>query len=392
MKNVLIISFSNLASDPRVSRQINWLNSTYQLITVGFDSPFLLSQQHIKVNIKRPKQLIEKILAFLPIKFRPDKYLQIKFRPDKYYWSQSEIKRVYTELQAGDLDICLIVANDIDTLPLALRFARDKNAKLIFDAHEYAPLEFEDRWIFKLVWQDYRTYLCKKYIPEVDGMMTVCQSIADRYEADTGVKPVVITNAPPYQHITPVLLTKEHHLIKLVHHGAAAPSRKIENMIYMMEYLDNRFELNLILVGNAFRYIKFLRKIGSKYQNVNFLDPVPMPDLPKFLNQFDVGLAIIPPTNFNYRFCLPNKFFEFIQARLAILSGPSIEMVRYIRQYDLGLVANDFTPKALAEKLLSLDIDQINYYKQKSHVAAYELSAEKNQQVFLDLIKEVLEK
>jgi hypothetical protein len=161
-------------------------------------------------------------------------------------------------------------------------------------------------------------------------------------------------------------------------------------MINMMEFADSRFELNLILVGKSITYINHLKKIAKKFPNINFLEPVPMIDLPQYLNQFDVGVYILEPNSFNNKYALPNKFFEFVQARLMIAIGPSPEMARIVTQYDLGVIADDFSPKSLATKLNQLDIDKINYYKQRSHEAAYELSADKNKEIFLDIVNRVL--
>ena len=46
--------------------------------------------------------------------------------------------------------------------------------------------------------------------------------------------------------------------------------------------------------------------------------------------------------NFNYRYCLPNKFFESIQARLMLLCGPSAEMEYLIDKYELGTIGTGF--------------------------------------------------
>ena len=37
------------------------------------------------------------------------------------------------------------------------------------------------------------------------------------------------------------------------------------------------------------------------------------------INQFDLGVYLLPPVNFNSAHALPNKFFEFIQARQEFL-------------------------------------------------------------------------
>jgi hypothetical protein len=141
-----------------------------------------------------------------------------------------------------------------------------------------------------------------------------------------------------------------------------------------------------MLVPTDARYLDRLRLIVGKNPRVRLVPPVPMRDLPRYLNQYDLGLYLLPPKNLNDQLALPNKFFEFVQGRLAIAIGPSPEMARLTRQYDLGVVADDFTPRSLAKKLNQLDPKRIDYYKQRSNQAAKELCFERNSEVLVNMI------
>jgi hypothetical protein len=66
-------------------------------------------------------------------------------------------------------------------------------------------------------------------------------------------------------------------------------------------------------------------------------------------------------------------------------------MARIVNEYDLGVVAENFTPEALAERLRNLDQNKINYYKLQSHRAARLLSAEENKKLLLHLVEQVLQ-
>lgn len=376
MKTLLIISFSNLDRDPRVNRQIRFFCNIYRVITIGLADSNINNVRYIP-TINYSKSKLDKIKTLIQLGLK---------KHESYYWHQPHIIDCLKKLV--DIEVDLIIANDIDSLPLALKVA--KSAKVIFDAHEYAPKEFEDRLLFKLFFQPYKTYLCNSYIPRVDRMITVCQGIADTYEKDTGVKPMVITNAPDYEDIKPQLLDDSNSKIRLIHHGGAIASRKIENMIKMMDYLDDRFELNLMLVSASKNYIEFLKKVAKSKYNIHFLEPVPMKELSCYLNQYDLGIYILEPNSFNNFHALPNKFFEFIQARLGVAIAPSPEMAKIVKEYDLGVVADDFHPQSLAKVLMKIDRTKINYYKQNCHNIANLMSAEQNREKLLDLVQEVL--
>jgi hypothetical protein len=268
-----------------------------------------------------------------------------------------------------------VVANDLETLPVALDIAG--GAPVIFDAHEYAPREFEDRFLFRVLQQPYRANLVARYVPRAAAMTTVCDAIASAYAADVGdVRSEIITNAAAYAELTPSPVGDR--VVRMVHHGIASPSRRIENMIRLMDHLDDRFRLDLMLMTPSPRYADRLREMAADDSRIHFRPPVPMLEIPRATNEYDIGLFLLEPTNFNYLHALPNKLFEFVQARLAVAIGPSPEMARVVREWDLGIVADDYDPRTLARQLRTVSPDQLRAFKARAHVAARELCAERN--------------
>jgi hypothetical protein len=176
--------------------------------------------------------------------------------------------------------------------------------------------------------------------------------------------------------------------IKLVHHGVAIPARKIEEMIKVMNYLDDRFTLDLFLtiIPEVKSYAKKLALNNSSNPKITFQKPVPYTEICRTLNQYDVGLYILPPTNFNNLYSLPNKFFDFIQARLCLAVSPNPEMVKLVRKYDLGVVSADFTAETMAGLLKNLTAEKIAFHKQQSHIHAKTLSADTGIQKIKELV------
>ncbi|HCV50928.1 MAG TPA: hypothetical protein DGP89_06235, partial [Saprospirales bacterium] len=101
-------------------------------------------------------------------------------------------------------------------------------------------------------------------------------------------------------------------------------------------------------------------------------------EIQQTINQYDIGLYLLFPTHLNNSCALPNKLFEFIQGRVAIVIGPTPAMAQLVEKYKLGTVSKNFTSTALKsaiEKLSSSDIDQC---KQNTNIAALEINSEKN--------------
>lgn len=373
---ILVLSFSSLHNDPRVYRHISFLNDTHTVHTLGYTPSGIKGTIHTSLTFDRPKTFAEKSVSAL--------LLLLRFFTH-YYNSQLTIQNTRLFLKNNSFDV--IIANDIDALPVALE--NKKNAKVIFDAHEYAPREFEDKWIWRLFFQRYKTHLCRRYIPQADRMITVCEGIANEYQKQFGIKPEVITNAPAYaSELKPSTVNSKK--IRIIHHGGAMDSRQIERMIEMMDYTDSRFELYLMLVPTQPKYYELLKKMAENRSNVQFVKPVPMQTIADEINQYDIGLYILESNSFNNQHALPNKFFEFIQARLCIAIGPSPEMERIVHQYELGIISNNFSPLTMAQQLNALSSEAIFRYKGNADKHAFSLSAQSNSDKLNQIVHSLL--
>lgn len=362
MKRALVLSFTDLGRDPRVNRQIRFLARDFRVTAAGLGDPGIEGVEFLPLRGPEGSRIARALAA----------PLLVSGRYERYYWSRPEIRQARERLSGRQAD--LFVANDIEALPVVLEAAG--KTPVLFDAHEYAPRQFEDLWRWRLLHRPFREYLCRTYIPRTAAMLTVCDTIAAAYARDTGVEPRVIWNAPEFAALEPSRGGADDGQVRLVHHGGAQRSRRLELMIDTLKALPPRFTLDFLLVPADPAYLQELRARAACRPGIRFLPPVPMRDLPRALNRYDAGIYILPPVNFNHQAALPNKFFEFVQARLAVGIGPSVEMKNLVERFGLGVVAEDFSPPALARALGGLDAGRIAAFKNRAHAAARELSAE----------------
>jgi glycosyltransferase involved in cell wall biosynthesis len=156
-----------------------------------------------------------------------------------------------------------------------------------------------------------------------------------------------------------------------------------------MSFLDDRFELYLLLVGGG-EYVRELRAQARRDRRIQFPPPVAPNQIVETLNQYDVGIVLVPPTSTNILFALPNKLFEFIQARLVVAVGPSPEMARVVREHNVGVVSGDYAPKSMAKALASLTWDDIKRFKYNSHRVAEQLSFDVLKKRLASLVEHVI--
>jgi hypothetical protein len=306
------------------------------------------------------------------------------FNAREYYFEKEyriKTSSVYQQLRNVRPDI--IIANDIDTLPLAVRL-KVRKTKIFFDAHEYHPAEMEELEEWRLNERPRILFMCKKYLRKANLMLTVSEPIASEYKKEFGVDPIVITNAPDYQRL-PVRELGDK--IRLVNHGSALKQRFLEETIGVMAYLGDDYSLDLILVATNKAYLEELKSKYSYDPRIQFREPVPTTQISSRINDYDIGVYILPPLNFNNRSALPNKFFEFIQARLAIAIGPMPAMSDLVLKYKLGDVAEEFSSKALAQAIKKMSRADIMEYKKNADRVASQLSAQKNKELLLNAIR-----
>ena len=376
MKRIFIVSLSQIDRDPRVLRQIQFLETSYSITVAGLTNPNIKGVKFIEIDLGPSVGVFTKLWNLVLTFFGLFDYL---------YWKQPNIKKIKRSLiNLVEDHPDIVIGNDAQILPLAVSLSKKWNATLVMDLHEYAPLELEDILKWRLRYKRYYYYLLKKYLPKSDFVMTVCGGIQQKILEEFNVKSEVLTNAPYFEELTPSEIDSDR--IRIVHHGGAMRSRNLHLMIDMMKRLDNRFELNLILMDSDVGYLDELKEMSKNNPRIIFHNLVPTKEISSYINQFDIGICVVPPINFNYAVGLPNKFFEFIQARLYLAVGPSVEMETLTIQHDLGIVSQAFTAESMASKLNDLSLEDIMRYKNNSHSAAPLLSANKNKELFLSII------
>jgi glycosyltransferase involved in cell wall biosynthesis len=405
-KKILIICHNTLHNDPRILRQIDALKGEYDITAAGYSDPnknvvFIQLQNYeykmIDYFFNYP-WLFRKFFAFITQVYLKTSGRRTKiingilksplFKGTGYYYERNywtKIKKIhYDQLKNETPD--LIIANDIEALPIAVKLKRG-HIKLVFDAHEFHPEELAEIPEWREREQPTVKYLCNKYIKNADLMWTVSAPIAREYKKLYNVDPELVINAPPYENLE---VNPVGEKIRLIHHGGAVKARLLEETINVIEHLDEKYTLDLVLVSSDTEYLDELKEKYKNNKRIKFLEPVPTAEISKLINKYDIGIYILPPLNFNNISALPNKFFEFIQARLAVAIGPMVAMAEIVKDHHIGTVSEEFTSVSLANAIKKMSKEEIYECKKRSEKAAHEFSSEKNKEIIVTGIKKLL--
>ncbi len=378
---VCIFCFSNISWDRRVLRQIDFARRQFQVDVIGYgEKPFDDVNFYPLSPYEPPK--IDRYRAYLAGRLAPKEW-------ERLFWQYPHHQEAYRILREQCYD--LVHANDWDAYVVAAKVGRGLPTRVLFDAHENYLEQYAEKRSWKLLIAPFREYLMRAYGGGMDGMITVSEAFADWYKSYFGWESRVILSAPVYvkSEFRPV----DPNNIQLVHHGIAMVQRHIDKIIEVVSLLDERFKLNLILMyGNTSDNTPELKQLAQRIApgRVVFHDPVEPDRLMQAIQHFDIGIPFMHFRQQNYFNTLPNKFFDYIMAGLALSVSPQPMMKRIVEENGIGVVSADQEPASMAEKLRKLSPQQIEAYKRSSLCLAQTVNAETEMGKLMGIYEDLL--
>jgi glycosyltransferase involved in cell wall biosynthesis len=250
----------------------------------------------------------------------------------------------------------MLLANDLDTLLPNYIVSLLQRKKIVYDSHELFPEipELVNRPFAKNVW----TGLEKMILPKLKNTYTVCNSIAEFYNNKYATDFKTIINLPTKKKIVKSTFPFNYTDEKIIlYQGAINVGRGLELMLETMPFLENCIFV-IIGDGDIFESLKQETITKNLTHKIYFLGRKNPEELHKLTPLANLGISIEEDLGLNYRFALPNKIFDYIQANVPILVSDLPEMKRIVIDYKVGEIVAEREPKKLAhqiEKILEKD-------------------------------------
>ena len=290
MKKIIVSVTNDLSTDQRVDKVCATLQKEgYKVVLIGRklknSTPL-----HRSYTTKRIQLIFNKSFLF---------YAEFNFR-------------LFFVLLFSKKDILL--SNDLDTLLPNYLVGILQKKNIVYDSHELFPEipELVDKPFVKKCWSTLETLI----LPKLKNTYTVCKSIADFYDKKYKTKFKTILNLPNKKELELGCFPFESEGKKIIiYQGAINIGRGLELIIDTMEFLDNCI---LVVIGNGDIYEDLSQKVKDNIK-IHFLGKIPPKELHKLTPLANLGLSIEDDLGLNYRFALPNKIFDYIQAEVPIL-------------------------------------------------------------------------
>ena len=267
----------------------------------------------------------------------------------------SELQRMNPDLvHAQDIHLLSVAAKHVE-----YRSQQGSTCGLIYDAHEYI------RGLGSIDPQRRDAYadLESEFIARADSVITVSDSIAKRIQNDhdLSTKPFLVLNAPSRSRIH---VTESSPSVRkvcnlgpdvplVVYSGGIHISRGMDLLVSSLEFM---LDVHLAMTSNRESwYIEELKEKAAKFSGADRLHFVPYvspEEVVPYISTATVGISPLPADVVNYDLALPNKLFDYMQAKLPIVSSDCQEVSDLLAKYPLGEIFDWRDPKALAAAVI----------------------------------------
>ncbi len=322
MKRVIISVTNDLTTDQRVDKVANSLfKAGFLVLLIGRSLPSSLALSKRNYSAVRLNIFFNKGFLF---------YLEYNLKLFFYLISKKS-------------DILL--SNDLDTICANFFASKLKKSKLIYDSHEIfteVP-ELNGRPFVKFIWLLIERFFIKK----IQTSYTVSDSFSKYYSQKYGISMSVISNFPLSRIVTESV--KKTTQKKIIYQGAINKDRGIYLMVETMLYVNAK--LYIVGDGDLLPKIQEHVKRLSLENKVIFLGKIPFNDLFKITHSADLGLSFEDNTCLSYRYSLPNKIFDYINAEIPILVSDLPEFRNIIEADNIGKVIRKRNPKDVSRQI-----------------------------------------
>ena len=245
----------------------------------------------------------------------------------------------------------LLWSNDLDTLWPNYWISKLKKKHLIYDTHEYftGVPELESRPKVQRIWKKIE----KSIFPNLEHVITVNQSIANLYKEEYGKDLLVVRNIPPIFDVRTPSSRKnwglpENELVFILQGSGINVDRGAEEAVAAIAETKSA---HLVILGGG-DVLPALNEIVERLNlqhRVHFFPRMPYNKMMECTRLADVGLTLDKDTNVNYRFSLPNKLFDYLQAGIAVIASGVVEVKNIVENYRVGRIIKSHNPSDIAQ-------------------------------------------
>lgn len=268
-------------------------------------------------------------------------------------------------LNALQVDADIYHFHDPDLLPWMYLFAK-KGRRVIYDVHENYSERLQDvlKPIVRLsslavkVWRSFENTCAKSF----NGIITTTKSMQELFR-DVNKPILAVSNTPYLISLNDVDLPNQKAPFTIYTSGSHSNKRNCMQtvealpeilkefpevrMIFVGRYLPNGYEQQLLTRSRELGVVEHLELHGMLPWKENFTRTATM----------EIG-CVFYEDNLNNRVTVPNRLFEYMYARVAVIGENFPEVKRVVEGAECGVTVNSADPSSIAKGVIELLRDQ----------------------------------
>lgn len=264
---------------------------------------------------------------------------------------------VRAAIEGWRLDADAYHCHDLDTLLPGFLSSTRRGAPLFYDSHElYSETHFLiGRRREQAIWNFLERHLIRRAAAVITVSESIARELAARYSVS---RPAVVRNIPELiSPPTPTPFFDDGYDGPLfLCQGYMQPGRGLEDLVRTMQFVPRG---RMVLLGNG----ELREDLQGLVERLDlgdrvFLFPaVPIEELPGYTASATVGLIAYSTESLNFRYALPNKFFEYLMAGVPVVTSNIPEVAALVEEYGVGRVVEPCDPHTLAKSLNDIVAD-----------------------------------
>lgn len=360
MKKILFITTTNLAANPRLTKELqlaidngfkatviqfrvgNWSDEKTMSLQTGFKEVKFIQLSALRHPLLPWVfgSLLEKLLQWLP------GWLL------KGYWLSVAVNKRTVLLSAAikknSEHFDWVIAHNPGSFYPAMKAAQKMGAGLGIDVEDYHPGESNQPGTIRRMIR-----LMKNILPKASYCSFASPLIREKVEkeitSDISKKIVLLNGFPENEFKLPVTINQER--LQCVWFSQFIDNnRGLETVIPVIDSLYPAVELHLIGYLNK----EFAEQFLENKCGIVCHGSMTQQELHFFLTQCDIGLAVEPGRDINNQLAISNKLMAYVQAGLFIIASHTPAQDLFLTNSQLDYLQTDLSPEDLKKQLEQL--------------------------------------
>jgi len=155
-----------------------------------------------------------------------------------------------------------------------------------------------------------------------------------------------------------------------------------------MQFIENS---SLLIAGDG-PFKSKIKNYCTKHNlenKVELLGNIPPEELRTLTQNATLGISLEEDLGLSYRYALPNKLFDYIQAKTPVVATYLPEIKKVVKTYKVGEIIENHAPENIAKAITKVLKNGKPYYTTQLEKAAKELVWERQEKLLLRIFNNI---